>query len=176
MITPRARQEAKQSSWKEKTVANVSNICSTYAYLQRLVLKVSQSYTFTRMIYNKSTTDYIIQFKVTERITLLLCLYLLFLRLNSSHGQWREFKPIRFPLSWSSNERRKGLTNGKYCNRLGRRSRLRHAQMTLFTKVTLRIKPGNTVTQWKLTCNVFLVVGKKDRFKKNYDRNLLRYT
>ena len=117
-----------------------------------------------------------VQFKVTERITLLLCLYLLFLRLNSSHGQWREFKPIRFPLSWSSNERRKGLTNGKYCNRLRRRSRLRHAQMTLLTKVTLRIKPGNTVTQWKLTCNVFLVVGKKDRFKKNYDRNLLRYS
>ena len=81
---------------------------------------------------------------MTERITLLLCLYLLFLRVNSSHGQWREFKPIRFPLSWSSNERRKGLTNGKYCNRLGSRSRLRHAQMTLFTKVTLRIKPGNS--------------------------------
>ena len=40
-ITPRARNEAKQSPWKEKKVANVSNVRSTYAYLQRLVLKFS---------------------------------------------------------------------------------------------------------------------------------------
>ena len=41
IITPRARKEAEQSSWKDKKVAYVSNISSTYAYLQRLELKFS---------------------------------------------------------------------------------------------------------------------------------------
>ena len=41
IITPGVREEATQSSWKEKKVAYVSSISSPYAYFQRLVLKLS---------------------------------------------------------------------------------------------------------------------------------------
>ena len=119
IITPRASEEAKQSSCKEKRIASVIKYMLNIRLFPKARLKNFLNYTHLREGNTVSQQRIIeVQVKVTEWITLLFCLYLRFLRVNPSQGQWREFKLILFPVSWSSDEGTEGVTNDRYSNRL----------------------------------------------------------